>query len=159
TMSSVSPNRPSTLERAASKAAMFVCCVKSVNGSLRNSPSTEEPPREGHPTTPRAAPKPSVPEVARPREDHGEAEAVRGRDHVLVLHRAARLDDGRDALLRGELDAVREGEEGVARERGAARALLGLAARDVDRVDARREAAAHADERAAPGERDRVRAD
>jgi len=47
-------------------------------------------------------------------EDHRDAELVGGVDRELVVHRAAGLDDRLDAVLRGHLDAVGEGEEGVA---------------------------------------------
>ena len=41
-----------------------------------------------------------VSEVAHAGENHGETLRVRRGDHVLIIHRAAGLDDGRHACLR-----------------------------------------------------------
>ena len=61
-----------------------------------------------------------VPEVAHAGEDHGQAGFVGGRDHLVVAHRAAGLDDrGGAGFGRGQ-QPVGEGEEGV---RGDDRAL------------------------------------
>src|SRR5262245_35177393 len=46
----------------------------------------------------------SVPEMPHPRKDHGDAEAVRRGDHLLVAHRSAGLDEGGRAVLRGFLE-------------------------------------------------------
>ena len=53
-------------------------------------------------------------EVAAAGEDHRQVVAVGDLDRHLVADRAAGLDDRRHAGLRGELDAVREREIGVA---------------------------------------------
>src|SRR4051794_15235719 len=66
--------------------------------------------REGA-CTPRA--DRSVPEVADAGEHHRQAVLVAGADRVLVPHRAARLDDRRDAGRRGGVHVVTEREEGV----------------------------------------------
>ena len=49
-----------------------------------------------------------VPEVPFPRKHHRHPPPVRGRDDLVVAHRAARLDDGRHARLRRSLHAVRQ---------------------------------------------------
>ena len=60
----------------------------------------------------------SAAEVAPAGEDHGHVVPVGDLDGHLVAARAARLDDGRDAALGGQLDGVGEREVGV---RGEAR--------------------------------------
>ena len=57
-----------------------------------------------------------MPEVALAGEDHRHAVLVGGGDRPRVAHRAARLDHGGDARLRGLVDAVAEREERVGRE-------------------------------------------
>ena len=59
------------------------------------------------------------------REAHREMVAIRRLDRHLVPDRAARLDDRGDAGLGRELDPVREGEVGVARQHGRPGALAG----------------------------------
>ena len=56
-----------------------------------------------------------MPEVASPGEDHGHVMAIRHLDRHLVPDAAAWLDDGGDSGLRRDLDAIGEGEVGVAR--------------------------------------------
>ena len=67
----------------------------------------------------------SMPEMPHAGEHHGDAVRVGGGDHVVVAHRAARLDDRRGAGLDGRQQAVGEGEEGV----GGDDRALGQAAR------------------------------
>ena len=70
-----------------------------------------------------------MPEVPHAGEHHGDAVLVGGGDHLVVAHRAARLDHRRGAGLGRREQAVGEGEEGV---RGDDRALgqrLGQAGR------------------------------
>ena len=62
-------------------------------------------------------------EVAAVGRDHRDARGIDGGDDVLVAHRAARLDDRRDARVDRELRAVGEGEEGVGGERRAGEQL------------------------------------
>src|SRR5690606_16290186 len=62
-----------------------------------------------------ASPNHLVPEVPHAREHHRDAGFVGGIDDVLVLDRAARLDDRRGAGFDGGEHAVGEGEEGVGR--------------------------------------------
>jgi hypothetical protein len=78
---------------------------------------------------------PLVSEVTAANEDHGDAMLVRGVDDLLVTLAAARLDDSGHAPSRSDIDAVAEGEEGVARER---KWLLpgGLGDGDPDRLNA-----------------------
>ena len=58
----------------------------------------------------------SVPEVPHAGEHHRHAQAVRRRDHLLIAHRAAGLDERCRAVLRRFLHAVREREERVRRD-------------------------------------------
>src|SRR3954454_5097736 len=55
-------------------------------------------------------------EMAAAGEDHGGADRVGRADDLGVTPRPARLDERRDALVEGDLRAVREREERVARE-------------------------------------------
>src|SRR5580704_8017422 len=55
----------------------------------------------------------SMPEMADAGEYHGYAETVCGGDYVLILHRAAGLDDCCRASRGDSLETVREGKEGV----------------------------------------------
>src|SRR3954464_6166483 len=57
-----------------------------------------------------------VPEVPAPGEDHGCTRRLYGRDYLVVTARPARLHDHVDAGCEGELWAVGEREERVARE-------------------------------------------
>ena len=68
---------------------------------------------------------PLMPEVAHAGEDHGEAALVGGGDHLVVAHRAARLDDRRGAGLGRREQPVGEGEERVRGDDRAARQRLG----------------------------------
>src|SRR5215475_14355921 len=87
----------------------------------------------------------SVPEVPRAGEHHGDAVVVGGLDHLVVAHRAARLDHRGGAGLDSHQEAVREWEEGIGGDHRAlgqwlgelrlARRVLGLAGRDARRVD------------------------
>jgi hypothetical protein len=52
-----------------------------------------------------------MPEVAHAGEDHRHAVLVAGRDRVLAAHRAAGLDDRRDAAAGGLVDVVAEREK------------------------------------------------
>src|SRR5512143_1192110 len=61
-----------------------------------------------------------MPEMPHPGEDHRYAVLVRRLYRLVVLERAARLDNGRDSVLRALVHAVTEREEGVGCE---ARAL------------------------------------
>src|SRR4029077_8522686 len=61
----------------------------------------------------------SVPEVAHAGEHHRDAVRVGGADDLVVARAAAGLDDRRDPGRDALLEAVREGEERVAAERGA----------------------------------------
>ena len=54
-----------------------------------------------------------MPEMALVGEDHGDVGVVGGGDDVVVSFGAAGLDDGSDAGVGGDFDAVGEGEEGV----------------------------------------------
>ena len=56
---------------------------------------------------------PSVPEMAHAGEHHGDAGLVGGRDHLVVAHRAARLDHRRRAGLDRGQQPVGEGKERV----------------------------------------------
>ena len=65
-------------------------------------------------------------EVADARKDEGDAVAIAEGDGLLVLDRAAGLDNGGDACLRGDFGTVREGEEGIGGEGRAFRILARL---------------------------------
>jgi hypothetical protein len=54
-----------------------------------------------------------VPEVAAVGEDHAGAGRADCVDHLAVAFRAARLDEVRDARVKRDLRAVREGEERI----------------------------------------------
>ena len=54
-----------------------------------------------------------VPEMADPREDHGNAELIGGRDHLFVSDRPPRLDDRGRAGLGHRFQAIGERKEGV----------------------------------------------
>ena len=69
-------------------------------------------------------------------EDHGDAELVGPRDVVVVLHRAAGLDDDGDAGVGRRLDAVGERVEGVAGAGAALGAAGGLGRGDLAGLDA-----------------------
>src|SRR5438067_1133365 len=82
-----------------------------------------------------------------------------GVDHLVVALRAAGLDDRRHARVQRELRPVREREERVAREGGAAElvaVLARLVERDPHRVDAAHLPGADADRPAVLGDDDRV---
>ena len=78
-------------------------------------------------------------------------------DDLLVAHRAARLDDHRDARGGGRLDAVGERVERVARARAARGAAGGLLRRDLARLDPVLLPGADADGLAVLHQHDRVR--
>src|ERR1700757_1780666 len=78
----------------------------------------------------------SVEEVALAREHHGEPEFVGLFDDRIVAHRAARLDDRRDARRGRGLDPVLERVERVARAGAAAGASGRLLRRDLAGLDA-----------------------
>src|SRR5947209_3767011 len=54
-----------------------------------------------------------VPEMAFAGEDHGDVSLIRGGDHLAVANGAAGLDDGGDAGIGEEVEAVAKGAEGV----------------------------------------------
>ena len=94
------------------------------------------------------------------REDHGQTVLVRRLDYLVIAHRAARLDDGRDAGFGRRVDAVAEREECVRRHDGTGyvEALVsGLDRRDPGAVDAAHLAGADADRHVVPAEDDGVR--
>ncbi len=51
---------------------------------------------------------PSVQEVAHASENHGKVEPVRGGNHFVIAHGAARLNHGRCARLGSFFDAIRK---------------------------------------------------
>ena len=71
-------------------------------------------------------------------ETHGNALLVGLADRILVTHRAARLHDGRHAVLGGQRHAVVEGEEAVRRQHDTLRHTGGtrLIQRQFGRTDA-----------------------
>src|SRR5712691_657077 len=103
-----------------------------------------------------------VSELPHTREHHRQPALVRRGDHLGVAHRDARLNDRRDARLRGLVHAVAEREERVARQhrtRGIDAVLAGLVDGEERRVHARHLPRADPDRRLALGEQDRVRLD
>ena len=72
----------------------------------------------------------SMAEVAHAAEHHGHAALVGGVNHFLVAHRAAGLDDAGGACIHHHVEAVAEGEEGVARHHGALQRQVGVAGLD-----------------------------
>ena len=98
-------------------------------------------------------------EVADAGEDHGEAEAVGGGDHVLVLHRAAGLDDGGGSGCGYGFKAVGEGEEGVGGGDAACERQDGFHGAEAGGVDAAHLARADAEGLAVAGVDDGVRFD
>src|SRR3989442_5101293 len=95
-------------------------------------------------------------------EDHGHAVRVGGADDLLVACAAARLDGGGRARGDRLLEPVGEGEEGVAREDGAAERdaePLGARARVAYGSDAGGLPAAEGERALGGGERDGVRLD
>src|SRR5207249_5411990 len=107
----------------------------------------------------RAAPGPEVTPAG---EDHRRAARVGGADDLLVARAAARLDDGRGARLERLLEAVGEGEEGVAaHHRSVERDAepLGAGAGGTHGLDARGLAAAERERAVGGGEGDGVRLD
>ncbi|ABA48884.1 hypothetical protein BURPS1710b_3404 [Burkholderia pseudomallei 1710b] len=102
----------------------------------------------------------SVTEVAHARHDHRDVVLVGGGDHLVVAHRAARLDHAGRARRDDDVEAVAEREErvrrdGRAREREAR--VLCLDARDARRIDAAHLACADAERHPVAAEHDRVR--
>ena len=83
----------------------------------------------------------SMPEMPDAGEHHGDAVLVGGGDHLVVAHRAARLDDRRRAGLDRRQQPVGEGEERVRRDHRAFGQRLGKSCR-LGRVErlARRDA-------------------
>eukprot|EP00307_Rebecca_sp_RCC1486_P014284 CAMPEP_0119419326 /NCGR_PEP_ID=MMETSP1335-20130426/20512_1 /TAXON_ID=259385 /ORGANISM="Chrysoculter rhomboideus, Strain RCC1486" /LENGTH=145 /DNA_ID=CAMNT_0007444625 /DNA_START=299 /DNA_END=733 /DNA_ORIENTATION=+ len=83
----------------------------------------------------------SVVEEAHPRVRHHHAVLVRRRGDALVLHRAAWVHEVLDAVPRGHVDVVAEGEEGVGRDAHALQVLLqeGLLVLLRERLDLRAE--------------------
>jgi hypothetical protein len=55
----------------------------------------------------------SVPEVPHSGENHGDAEFIGCGDHLIVAHRAARLNHCRSSCRNNRFEAVGEGKEGV----------------------------------------------
>src|SRR5438132_669975 len=78
----------------------------------------------------------SVSEVARPGEDHRHPVRLRRREDLGISLRSSRMDHGRAARLRGDLQRVGEGEERVGGEHGALRAVPGLPRGDPGCADA-----------------------
>src|SRR5436309_570527 len=98
-----------------------------------------------------------VTEMARPREYDRHAVRLRGAQDLVVALRPARVDHGRASRLRRDFEGIREGEERVARDDRALRAVPRLARRDPRRIDAGHLAGTDPDRRAIPREDDRVR--
>ena len=101
-------------------------------------------------------------EVAHAGEHHGHAALVGGVDHFLVAHRAAGLDHAGRARVHHHVEAVAEGEKGVARHRRALQGeagVLRLDAGDAGRIEAAHLACAHAHGHAALAEDDGVALD
>ena len=101
-------------------------------------------------------------EVAHAGEHHGHAALVGGVDHFLVAHRAAGLGHAGCARIDHHVQAVAEGEEGIAGDHGVLQRELGrfgLDAGNAGRVQARHLACAHAHGHAALAEADGVALD
>src|SRR5437867_9204358 len=98
----------------------------------------------------------SVPEMTRASEHDRHAVPLGRPEDLLVSLGSAGVDHGRAAGLRGDLERVREREEGVARDDGALRPIAGLARGDPRGVDAGHLARADPDGRPVAGEDDRV---
>src|SRR5688572_7132993 len=82
----------------------------------------------------------SMPEVAHAGEDHAHAVFVGGGDDFFVAFAAARLNDGLDAVLGSDIDAVAEREEGIGGHGTAfdgEALVLGLECGDARGIDAR----------------------
>jgi hypothetical protein len=94
--------------------------------------------------------------VAHPGKDHREPELVRGRDHLVVAHAAAGLDERAHAGGEQQLDAIREREERVGGARGAHDGSDGLLDGETRCVDPRLLARTHADRRQRVCERSRM---
>src|SRR4030042_259960 len=75
-------------------------------------------------------------EVPDPREAHRHAVFVRGLNPLVVLERTARLDDGCDPRLRGHVDPVPKGKEGIRTQGAPAGREEGLHPGDLHRVHA-----------------------
>ena len=109
-----------------------------------------------------------MPEMPDAGEHHGDAGRVGGGDHLVVAHRAARLDHGRRARFdrrsspsakgKNASDATTEPLVAAPSARPPA-ALLGLARGDARGIDPAHLAGADADRRAVPGVDDGVRLD
>src|ERR1700693_2950867 len=105
---------------------------------------------------------PSMPEVAHAGDRHGHAVFVGGCDHLLVAHRAARMNHRGDAEGGGDVDAVAKRKEGIGCHDCPAH--FELLVRGLERGEARRVDATHlpgtdADRSAAAREHDGVRLD
>src|SRR3990167_5555810 len=104
----------------------------------------------------------SMSEVAHAAEHHGHATLVGGVDHFLVTHAAAGLDHAGRARVHHDVEAVAEGEEGVARHGRALQGQAGvlrLDAGNARRIEAAHLARAHAHGHAALAEDDGVALD
>src|SRR5438445_12755549 len=98
-----------------------------------------------------------MPEVPLTREHQRDAVLVSGRDHLVVVDRAAGLDDRADARRRARVEAVAEREERVAAGGTALGPTSGLVGRDPGRVDTVLLAGADADRLSAGNQHDAVR--
>ena len=85
---------------------------------------------------PDRAPGRLVPEVPHAGKHHRQAQPVRRRDHFRVLHRSARLNHRRRAVLRRFLHAIREREEGVRAHHRPGQRQHRLHGRDLHRIHA-----------------------
>ena len=95
-------------------------------------------------------------EVSGVAEHHRHIVGVTCRDHLVVTHRTARLDDGTHTRLDGRLDSVGEGEEGVGGQNRPPRPLTGLVAGDAHRIHAAHLACANSVDRCPARQHDRV---
>src|SRR5215831_18956910 len=104
----------------------------------------------------------SMPEMTHAGEHHRKPALVRGRDHLVVPHAAAGLDDRLRPGLRHRVNAVADLKESVRGDHRAAQReprVLGLDRRDARAVDAAHLPGADAERRATACEDDRVRLD
>src|SRR3954468_23370600 len=102
----------------------------------------------------------SVPEVAHAGENHGDAMLVGRRDHLVVAHAAAWLDDCGGASFYNHIEAVAEWKESVGghhRPGQLEAGVLRLDRGDARAVDTAHLARAHGERRAGAAEHDGVR--